>query len=106
MIPITAENYSSTEEYQKYARPYSAIFNFVRDTTHMTLSEMLQWTPSLDDLYTKRQSMLKNQWISENLSEEEKIFWQQKEADIKTPFVYQITESYCMLFRAVTVSGR
>jgi len=105
MIPMTAEKYSSTEEYQKYARPYSAIFNFVRDTTHMTLSEMLQWTPSLDDLYAQRQSMLENQWISENLSEGEKIFWQQKEADIKTPFVYQITESYCMLFKAVTTIG-
>lgn len=105
MIPITAEKYSSTEEYQKYARPYSAIFNFVRDTTHMTFSEMLQWTPSLDDLYAQRQSMLENQWISENLSKEEKIFWQQKEADIKTPFVYQITESYYMLFKAVTTIG-
>lgn len=97
MIPITAEKYSSTEEYQKYARPYSAILNFVRDTTHMTLSEVLQWTPSLDDLYAQRQSMLENQWIAEYLSEREKTFWQQKEAGIKTPFVYQITESYYML---------
>ena len=104
-IPITAEKYSSTEEYQKYARPYSAIFNFVRDTTHMTLSEMLQWTPDLDDLYAQRQSMLENQWISENLSEGEKAFWRQKEAGIKTPFVYQITDSYYMLFRAVTTIG-
>lgn len=105
MIPITAEKYSSTEEYQKYARPYSAIFNFVRATTQMTFSEIIQWTPGLDDLYARRQSMLENQWISENLSEGEKAFWQQKEADINTPFIYQITESYSILFRAVTTIG-
>ncbi len=105
MIPVTAEKYSSTEEYQTYARPYSAIFNFVRDTTQMTFSEIVQWTPRSDDLYARRQSMLENQWISENLSEGEMAFWQQKEADIHTPFVYQITESYYILFRAVTTIG-
>ncbi len=105
MIPITAEKYSSTEEYQKYARPYSAIFNFVRNTTQMTFSEIIQWTPGLDDLYARRQSMLENQWISENLSEGEKEFWQQKEAGIHTPFVYQMTESYDLLFRSVTTIG-
>ena len=68
MIPATAEKYSSTEEYQTYARPYSAIFNFVRDTTQMTFAEIMQWTPGLDDLYARRQSMLEKQWISKNLS--------------------------------------
>ena len=105
MIPATAEKYSTTEEYQTYARPYSAIFNFVRNTTQMTFSEIMQWTPDFDDLYARRQSMLENQWISKNLSEKEKAFWQQKEAEIHTPFVYQVTESYDVLFRAVTTIG-
>lgn len=105
MIPATAEKYSSTEEYQTYARPYSAIFNFVRDTTQMTFSEIIQWTPGLDDLYARRQSMLEKQWISKNLSEGEKAFWQQKEAAIHTPFVYQITDSSDILFRSVTTIG-
>lgn len=105
MIPATAEKYSTTEEYQTYARPYSAIFNFVRNTTQMTFSEIMQWTPDFDDLYARRQSMLENQWISKNLSEKEKTFWQQKEAEIHTPFVYQVTESYDVLFRTVTTIG-
>ena len=105
MIPATAEKYSSTEEYQTYARPYSAIFNFVRDTTQMTFSEIMQWTPGLDNLYARRQSMLEKQWISKNLSEGEKAFWQQKEAAIHTPFVYQITDRSDILFRSVTTIG-
>lgn len=105
MIPPTAERYNTTEEYQKYARPYSEIFNFVRSTTRMTVSEALQWSPNENDLYAKRLDMLEQSWQSENLSDSEKEFWRQKEAELKIPFVYQITESYFMLLRAITTLG-
>lgn len=105
MIPLTAERYNLTEEYQKYARPYSEIFNFVRNATNMTASEAMQWIPNQKDLYAKRQVVLENDWKNANLSDVEKEFWRQKEAELKTPFVYQITESYFMLFRAVTTIG-
>ena len=44
-IPSSAERYTLTEEYQKYARPYNAIFSFVGDMTDMTISETRQWIP-------------------------------------------------------------
>lgn len=105
MVPSNVEKYSQTEEYQKYARPYSEIFNFVRNTTHMTVTEAMQWLPNETDLYAKRQNMLEENWQSENLSDGEKEFWRQKEARLKTPFVYQMTESCFMLFRAISTLG-
>jgi len=104
-IPITAEHYSVTEEYQTYARPYSVIFSFVQDTTQMTRLELTRWIPELKDLYTKRQAMLEEHWQSEFLSDGEVEFWRQKEAKLKWPFVYQITESYEILLSAITTVG-
>ncbi len=104
-IPMTAEKYSLTEEYQKYARPYCAVFNFVRDTTRMTVSEMMQWIPDLEDFYRKRQTMLEEDWESCSLSDGEKEFWRQKEAELEVPFVYRITESYNMLLQGVATVG-
>lgn len=105
MIPTTAERYIITEEYQKYARPYSEIFNFVRNTTHMNVSEVMQWLPDEKDLYAKRRIMLEKTWKDAVLQEGEKNFWLQKEAEIKTPFTYRITEGYFALFRAITTIG-
>ena len=47
-IPYTEElNYSLTEEYQQYARPYSAIFQFIVGTMNMRTSEaILSWQPN------------------------------------------------------------
>ena len=104
-IPSSAERYTLTEEYQKYARPYNAIFSFVGDMTDMTISETRQWIPDLQDLYARRMAMLEAHWTSENLSEGEKEFWRQKEAALKTPFVYQNADGYYRLFSAVPTMG-
>lgn len=105
MIPLTNDLYTTTEEYQKFARPYSPIFVFLRSTTKMTVSEALQWVPDQSDLYSKRKAMLESDWKNNNLSTQEKDFWLQKESELKTPFVYHRTESYFMLFRTITTIG-
>ncbi len=104
-IPDTEKKYSTTEEYQKYARPYSAIFNFVRDMTQMTVSDTIKWKPDTDDLYNKRRNLLESNWVSEGLSEGEKQFWLQKEAKISTPYVYRYTEGYYMILISVATNG-
>lgn len=105
VIPDTEKRFSITDEYQKYARPYSAIFSFVRDMTQMTISEQMQWTPDVNDLYVKRQDMLENNWRSECLSDGEKQFWRLKEAELSKPYVYRYTEGYYMILSAVTTIG-
>lgn len=98
-IPYTEElPYSLTEEYQKYARPYSPIFNFIVGTTDMQTSDVIRsWQPSEDDLYENRKMWLKSEWEDLGLSQGEMDFWQEKEESLKTPFVYQHHEAYSNL---------
>lgn len=95
-IPYTKElQYSLTKEYQQYARPYSAIFDFIVGTTNMQTSDViLSWQPNEDDLYIKRQIWLKSVWENLGLSKNEIAFWQGRETQIETPFVYQHHEAY------------
>lgn len=84
------ENYTLTEEYQQYARPYSEIFNFIRGTTGMQTSEViLSWQPNEDDLYAKRQAWLTSLWEDLGLSKGEMDFWSKQEEQIEIPYVYQ-----------------
>ena len=106
-IPYTKElKYSLTEEYQQYARPYSAIFNFIIGTTDMQPSDViLSWQPNEHDLYTKRQLWLKSMWEGLGLSKNEINFWQERELQIKTPFVYQHHEAYNTLLSCYQTVG-
>lgn len=90
-IPDTpGAHYTSTEEYQKYARPYSGIFNFIRNISGMQTSEiMLSWQPDEEDLYAKRQVWLMSLWEDLRLTKGETDFWREREERIKTPYVYE-----------------
>lgn len=94
-IPETPpeQHYTSTEEYQQYARPYSGIFTFLRAISGMQTTEMMSsWQPSEEDLYAKRKLYLTSIWEDLKLSEGEMDFWQKREAQIKKPYIYQIYE--------------
>lgn len=104
-IPPTAERYITTEEYQKYARPYSEIFNFVRNTTHMNASQTMEWEPDEKDLYVKRMVILEETWEDSGLQEGEKNYWVEKEEKIETPFTYKTKEGFLILFEAIVTLG-
>lgn len=106
-IPYTKElKYSLTEEYQQYARPYSAIFNFIVGTTNMQTSDViLSWQANEDDLYTKRQMWLNSLWEDLGLSKGEMDFWQEREIQVKMPFVYQHHEAYSTLISCYQTVG-
>lgn len=51
---VAGRHYTLTKEYQQYARPYSEIFNFIRQISGMQTSEvMLSWQPDEDDLLSQ-----------------------------------------------------
>ena len=106
-VPYSKEmKYTLTEEYQQYARPYSAIFNFIVGTTDMSSSDViLSWQPNEDDLYKSRQIWLKSIWKDLRLSEGEMNFWQEQEKQIETPFVYQHHEAYSNLLQCYQTIG-
>lgn len=106
-IPYTKElKYSLTEEYQQYARPYSAIFNFIVGTTNMQASDViLYWQPNEHDLYEKRQQWLNSIWEEFGLSKGEIDFWQERELQITTPVVYEHQEAYNTLLSCYQTVG-
>lgn len=92
-IPITEGRYIVTEEYQKYARPYSDIFNLVWD---LKRGNPLYdgWNADEQDLYDSRARWQEETRTSLFLSEAEKEFWREKEAQIDKPFTYFYHEGY------------
>lgn len=95
-VPDTpGKHYSASQEYQKYARPYSTIFQFVVGTTSLLPSDIfLSWEVSEPDLYGQRQIWLQKNWENMKLSEGEIDFWKQRENKIKKPFVFREDEGY------------
>lgn len=93
-IPETKEWYTETEEYQLYARPYSAIFQLVRSFTDMNVSDSIHWKPDETAFYAARDSLLESSWQSLRLSDAEKEFWREKETQIQKPMTYFYHEGY------------
>lgn len=99
-------SYGLTEEYQQYARPYNAIFQFILETTNMRTADIfLTWEPSEADLYTRRQVWLKAEWEDSGISKSEMDFWQEREAQIEKPIVYQYHEAYERLISCYQTVG-
>lgn len=96
-IPSEADRYSITEEYQRYARPYSAIFNCVRQFTGMTVTEARSWQADEEDLYAQRELRLEKMWEDNALTEREKDFWRGWEEKLEKPLIFRYTESYITL---------
>lgn len=89
------KHYMGTTDYQKYARSYREIFQFVAGNIDEADSEIISsWEPSEEDLYRQRNLCLEEDWKNMRLSPAETAFWQQRENKIKTPYIYQEHISY------------
>lgn len=101
-IPENASLYIATEEYQKYARPYSAIFNFIRANSHMNYTQALEWQGDETNLYAYRLKVLEAAYDANRLSEEEKFFWRQHENRLEWPIRFEITDGWYALLTALS----
>lgn len=100
------QHYTSTPEYQTYARPYSPVFNFIGRTTDLQPSEiMMSWTPDETDLYERRQKWLTSLWEDFQLTTGEMDFWQKQEDQVKKPVIYQETGGWENLFSDLQTVG-
>ena len=108
-IPEEAINgvvhYIGTEEYQTYARPYSAIFNFVRSAGMMTISEAMEWEADEQELYQRRQQSLEEYWQEYFLTEKEKDFWREQDDKLEWPITYRFKEGYWHLLQSTYTVG-
>lgn len=104
-IPLTADCYSLTEEYQTYARPYSAVFNIVRIWTGMDLDTIMGWKVNEEELYALKEKMRKECCDQLFLTDKEKEFWAEKETQADEPVTYFYHEAYADLLRKLKVIG-
>ena len=104
-VPLDKNKYSLTEEYQSYARPYSPIFNYVRQTTGLSAAGVLTLNPDVEDLQEKRLEMQESRWEEFMLSEEEKEYWRAKEEQIENPVVFRYAEGYDVLLNVAYTVG-
>lgn len=108
-IPKEAINgavpYIGTREYQTYARPYSAIFNFVRSAGNMNTSEVMVWKADEQELYQRRQQAVEKDWEGYLLAEEEKEFWKEQEEKLKWPVTFRFKEGYWHLLDGTYTIG-
>lgn len=101
-IPVSEERYTLTEEYQTYARPYSAVFQLVRLWTQQKgIDEIREWEPDEEALYAARAENLEKEWQALRLSEAEKAFWREKEARTEIPVTYLYHDGY----RKIAIHG-
>lgn len=97
-IPVSEERYTLTEEYQTYARPYSEIFHLVRLWTQQSgIDEIRAWEPDEEELYASRIKNMEKEWQALLLSDVEKAFWREKEAQTETPVTFLYSEGYCKI---------
>ncbi|MCM1541000.1 MAG: ABC transporter permease [Blautia sp.] len=104
-IPPDADRYTLTEEYQTYARPYSAVFNIIRSWTQQGLSGVTEWEPDENALYSARGDLLEADWESMLLSDAEKAYWREKEAQLEIPMTFYYYDGYNTLLQTFTPMG-
>lgn len=104
-IPDPTGRYTLTEEYQTYARPYSAIYQQIRLFLDLDLEDVLLWEVDENAFYQARLAYVENHWQKNFLTEAEKNFWRQKETEVQTPFVYDYHQGYIMFLISFNVLG-
>ena len=104
-VPLDKERYSLTEEYQMYARPYSAIFNTIRSLTGLAGTAVLMELDNAKDIYTMRMENLEREWESWLLSEKEKAFWKEQENQRESVMAFQYAEGYNILMSSAYTIG-
>lgn len=100
--------YSATEEYQRYARPYSAIYGLVRSVTrefqNTDDTELDALEVEGSQYYGLRKEALLKRWKDENLTSAEVMKHLKMNEQVKTPFVFGYTDGYnSILSRMYTI---
>lgn len=96
-VDFSIEKYSATEDYQMYARPYSAIYNYVRQNTGLSGKEAIEKIADEEILRERRLKLREQRWEENLLSEEEKEFWRTQEEKIEYPMIFHYVEGYSVL---------
>lgn len=100
LIPSTDGKYTDTDEYQRYARPYSEINYIIRKSYGMNdWKEMKLLTEEdIKSFYDVRQSAVERSIEGTTMSPAEKSASVSLSRQVKTPFIYSYTGGYTRFF--------
>jgi len=104
-VSLNDRKYSLTEEYQTYARPYSTIFNYLRQATGLSGEGVMNLEASTGDLKEMRLELREIRWEEAYLSEIEKEYWRAREEEIENPVVFRYAEGYSALLSLAYTVG-
>ena len=104
-VPMDKSPYSLTEEYQTYARPYSAIFNLIRAWTGLEPPAAAAWTPDETALYTAMEQTMHTAWGYNYLNDREIAYWESQLSKLQTPFVYAHHDGYMYILEVFLTVG-
>ncbi len=93
-MPEGVERYTLTEEYQKYARPYSAIHNFIVQSLTIPYEEVNGWKADEAELYADREKELEKEWEELGLTEAQKEYWRKEGQQRAIPYTYYYADGW------------
>lgn len=104
-VNVEEYRYSLKEAYQKEARPYSPIFLFVRQSTGLSGTLVVENITGAKDVVERRMVSQEERWKDLLLTEEEKEFWRKQEEELAYPVTFRYVEGYAKLLDACYTIG-
>lgn len=93
----TSISTSSTKNAEKYVAIHSLVVDILNGDTDAVL------TTTAKELYEARSALISNQLDSQKLSDGEYAYWQARESEVKTPFVFDYTRGISTLLSEISV---
>lgn len=90
-------NYSSTEEYRKYALAYNEIYGFIRSSTGLKFEDIKNWDHDATYVYEKRKENIYLYLEDSFLTDNEIKFWKDNYEKLDKPFTYYYHDAYQIL---------
>ena len=101
----TVLDYTKTDEYKKYARPYNEVFAILRGPLEMKFEELQKWKPNEEEYYEKRIENIEAQWAERCLTDGEIEFFREKDEEIEKPLTYYYHDAYDVLLADLQTTG-
>lgn len=93
--PAGVEQFTLTEEYEKYLIPLEPVINYVWDIMDAYQgSVMFPLDISEEELYEARRFCVEESWTSDFLTAGEREYWEKKEEQLDKPFIWQYAGGY------------
>lgn len=94
-LPKDVEQFTHTEEYEKYLIPLKPVINYVWDIMDAYQGSVIfPMNIREEELYEARLSVVRKKWTSSFLTQGEREYWEKQEEQLNKPFIWQYAGAY------------